>query len=177
MRSAIVGAGSALWLSLAPGCGGAGGRAGDEGTLEPADRCVVALRFSEGFSEGFSERLVEEGSASTGERVTAEVELPTTEVSLVRICDREGRIVRGLGVQRGVCQRAEPAPGELLAARCWWPGVEGRLIRVARSEDRALAHGAREDAAGGRDGEIELLGEVDLPARARVAPLDPVGAR
>ncbi|GAB4194977.1 MAG: hypothetical protein OHK0013_00690 [Sandaracinaceae bacterium] len=153
-----------LVLALGAGCGGPTTGLPRPAPTAPADRCVVALRFTEGPSAS---------EARTGDAP----ELPTTAVSLVRICDRSGRVVRALGLERGVCQRAHAEPGELLVARCWWPGATGRTIRVAREGGRLVARRASDDAEGAEADAIELVGEVEVPSRARVDPLDPVGAR
>ncbi len=128
------------------------------GTPE-SDRCVLALRF---VSDEAEER-VEAGSAS-GTPVA-----PTTELSLVRICDQNGRIVSSLGAQRGVCQYVPDTPASLISARCWWPGQDGVSLRVMREGQRVYVVALEESG----QADPITLGDLEVPARARLEVLAP----
>lgn len=160
MRTAVrVASSSLIALALAAcggaGCGGAGAAASTRAAPDP-DRCLVALRFAGG------DEAPVEGP-----------EIPRTMVSLVRICDRDGRVVAPIGELEGVCQHAEPAADAWIAARCWWPGHGARGLRVVAEGPTVTALGADEDAEGALLGALEPLTSIELPRGARVDVLAP----
>jgi hypothetical protein len=173
VRSAL-----ALALGLSPLCVGAlaGGVIAACGSTSPgrvarhvedeADRCVLALRF---VSDDAEDRL---GSGASLDAEGAPG-APTTELSLVRICDQNGRIVRSLGTQAGVCQHAPEARGTLVSARCWWPGHTGVSLRMMREGQRVFVV-ALEESSGA---DPVTLGAVEVPARAHLEVLAPGRAR
>jgi hypothetical protein len=160
----------ALLATTLAGCGGATAAA-PRAAAEP-DRCLVALRFAGEESAGGDESAGGEESAGE-ESATAEPEAPRTLVSLVRICDRDGRVVAPLGEVEGVCQHAEPPAGAWISARCWWPGRTARGLRVVGEGPRVTALGADEDVGGAAHGALEPLASVELPRGARVEVLAP----
>jgi len=146
----------ALWTLGA--CGGATTEAGGGRSTGTTDRCVIALRFVTNDDVGT------ESSPATEEAVP-----PTTDVSLVRICDQNGRIVHSLGARTGVCQYGTPLPGTLIAARCWWPGHDAVALRVVREGAQVTAFAIDRDG----EGEAQALGSVELPERSRIDVLTP----
>lgn len=119
---------------------------------------MIALRFVS------DEDVVAESPA------TDEVPVPpTTELSLVRICDQNGRIVTSLGAQTGVCQYESTPPVTLIAARCWWPSHDAVALRVVRDGSQVTAFAIAHDG----EGEARALGSVELPERSRVDVLAP----
>lgn len=139
-------------------CGSAPAETRSRSTPDSTDRCVIALRFVS------DEDVVAESAP------TDEVPLPpTTELSLVRICDQNGRIVTSLGAQAGVCQYEPTPPATLIAARCWWPSHDAVALRVVRDGQQVTAFAI----AGDGEGEARALGSVELPERSRVDVLSP----
>lgn len=161
MRRAAI----AILLGLAAGCGGASTQGAPSSTEQGVDRCVLALRF-------VSDDADEPEDAAHGSSATTPVP-PTTELSLVRICDRNGRIVSSLGTQPGVCQHAPDTPAALISARCWWPGQVGVSLRVMREGLRVFVVALEE----GGSADPITLGAVEVPARARLDVLAPGRAR
>lgn len=139
-------------------CGGATTEASRERTDATTDRCVIALRFVS------DEDVVAESPTAADQPVP-----PTTELSLVRICDQNGRIVSSLGAQTGVCQYEPAPPATLIAARCWWPSHDAVALRVVREGQEVTAFAIERDG----DGEARELGSVELPERSRVDVLAP----
>ncbi len=80
-----------------------------------------------------------------------------------------------LGTQTGVCQHTQAPAGTLIAARCWWPGQRGVLLRVLREGARVSASMMDEDPAldGEPVGPARPLGSVELPERSRLEVLLP----
>jgi len=148
----------ALCALFATACGGATTEVGGGRAAATTDRCVIALRFVS------DEDVVAESPSATDEAVP-----PTTELSLVRICDQNGRIVSSLGAQTGVCQYASAPPVTLIAARCWWPGRDAVALRVVRDGLRVTAFAIERDG----EGEARALGSVELPERSRIDVLTP----
>jgi hypothetical protein len=122
------------------------------------DRCVIALRF-------VADEAEERVEASTDGTPIA----PTTELSLVRICDENGRVVSSLGAQRGVCQYVADTPAALISARCWWPGADGVSLRVMREGQRVFVVALEESG----QADPITLGDLEVPARARIEVLAP----
>ena len=149
---------SGLCALLASACGGPRAEIGPGSAAATTDRCVIALRF-----------VSDEDVAAQSPDATGEPAPPTTELSLVRICDQNGRIVSSLGAQTGVCQYASAPPVTLIAARCWWPGHDAVALRVVREGLVVTAFAIDRDG----EGEARALGSVELPERSRVDVLTP----
>lgn len=156
LRTVLAGA-----ATLAIGCGGASPEPAASSTTPAADRCVLALRF---VSDEADERLGLEGTGADATPIA-----PTTQLSLVRICDQNGRIVSSLGAQRGVCQYVADTPASLISARCWWPGQDGVSLRVMREGQRVYVVALEESG----NADPVTLGDVEVPARARLEVLAP----
>jgi len=116
----------------------------------PIDHCVIALRFE-------TEEPVDDGS-------NAALAFPSTNVSLVRICDLAGRIVTSLGPTEGVCQHQTPALTDWVAADCGWPGRPTTHIVVRRDDGDALATVRTEGSDASSSGRIALPEAADVRA-------------
>ena len=149
---------SGLCALLASACGGPSAEIGAGRAAATTDRCVIALRF-----------VSDEDVAAQSPDATGEPAPPTTELSLVRICDQNGRIVTSLGAQAGVCQYEPTPPATLIAARCGWPSHDAVALRVVRDGQQVTAFAI----AGDGEGEARALGSVELPERSRVDVLSP----
>lgn len=120
-------------------------------TEPPVDHCVIALRFE-------AQEPVDDGTNPA-------LAFPTTDLSLVRICDLAGRVVTSLGRTEGVCQYQSPAVTDWIAAECGWPGRPTTSIVVRRDHGEALA-----TLTGG---EASSSGRIPLPEGADVRALAP----
>jgi hypothetical protein len=163
MRGSLI----AIAMALAAGCGGASTEAAPSSTEAGVDRCVLALRF---VSDDAEERVAADAAAGSTDGPPV---APTTELSLVRICDQNGRIVSSLGTQPGVCQHAPDTPAALISARCWWPGQPGVSLRVMREGQRVFVVALEESGSA----DPITLGAVEVPARARLDVLAPGHSR
>lgn len=170
VRSSALGAvasGAFALVATMSGCGGASAEAPASSTERGVDRCVLALRF---VSDDAEERVSADAAHGSADGPPVP---PTTELSLVRICDQNGRIVSTLGTQRGVCQHAPDTPAALISARCWWPGQPGVSLRVMREGQRVYVVALEESG----DADPLTLGAVEVPARARLDVLAPGHSR
>ena len=152
-----------LWA----GCGAPSSEGAVSSTEEGVDRCVLALRF---VSDDAEEQLAGDDAHGAADLPPPP---PTTELSLVRICDRNGSIVSSLGTQAGVCQHAPDTPTALISARCWWPGQPGVSLRVLREGQRVFVVALEESASA----DPVTLGALEVPARSRLDVLAPGHAR
>jgi len=118
----------------------------------PTDHCVIALRFE-------AEEPIDDGS-------NAALAFPSTNLSLVRICDLAGRIVISLGRTEGVCQHRAPALTDWVAAECGWPGRPTTHIVVRRDQGDALATMNTEGSSASSTGRITLPEGADVRALA-----------
>lgn len=161
------GAAMAIAMALAVGCGGASTEGSRTSTEAGVDRCVLALRF---VSNDAEDRVAADAAEPNADGPPV---APTTELSLVRICDQNGRIVSTLGTQPGVCQHAPDTPAALISARCWWPGQPGVSLRVMREGQRVYVVALEESGSA----DPVTLGAVEVPARARLDVLAPGHSR
>lgn len=145
------------WLAtlLCLGCGasGPGAQTAEDEDEGPPPTYAIALRLEDAGPD--------------------ENETPRTRASLVRIAPDGTRTVAALGEELGACYH-QPAPGALIAARCWWGGAGARYV-VRRVDDRVVALRADEDEMAGT-AELEERGHVEVPEEARLEVLTPGGA-
>ncbi|MBX7191058.1 MAG: hypothetical protein K1X94_03320 [Sandaracinaceae bacterium] len=156
---------AALAMTLAAGCGATTEAPRETSPSDTVDRCVLALRF---VSDEADARVADDAAGRAVEPNAVPV-APTTELSLVRICDQNGRVVSSLGSQRGVCQYVPDTPAALISARCWWPGEVGVSLRVVREGRRVFVVALEESGAA----DPVTLGDLEVPARARLDVLAP----
>lgn len=100
----------------------------------------------------------------------ADIALPHTRVTLVRICEPGGTETRIVGNEVGVCQFGDPGAA-LLRARCWWAatGSELEVHRVLRQIVVRRAELTEEGGVGPFSDAVEL----DLPVGAQLNILGP----
>jgi hypothetical protein len=121
-------------------------------TEPPVDHCVIALRFE-------AQEPVDDGSNPA-------LAFPSTDLSLVRICDLAGRVVTSLGRTEGVCQYQTPALTDWVAADCGWPGRPTTHIVVGRDHGDAVATLNTEGSGASSSGRVALPEGADVRALA-----------